>query len=150
MRPTLAALALVVLAGNLARGDDKPLEGDLKKIQGKWTTNAGPASAPVYFTFDKNVVNFTVVGPMGEEATISGEFTLDESGSPRQIDMINMKNGKNPLPKILAIYAFDGDDKLKIAGSPEGKSRPKEMIEKTAADNKGNTLVFTRVKGDKK
>ena len=150
MRPICAALALVMFAGTVSRGDDKPLEGDLKKIQGKWTTSAGPASTPLFFAFEKNRLNITVAAPNGEEITISGEFTIEDSGKPKQLDMLNMRNASGALPKRLAIYEFDGDDKLKIAGGPDEKTRPKEMIEKAEGQGRANTLVFTRVKEEKK
>ncbi len=81
-----AALCLPLVVALSARADDKPLEGDAKKLQGQWTAKAGPDAIPVYLTFDKGKIAFKVTAPTGDEKTISGDFTLDEKSTAPEGD----------------------------------------------------------------
>lgn len=149
--PALAfALTLIAIASASVTADDKPLEGDLKSLQGKWTAKAGPDSTPVFLTFDKSKIEFEITAPTGEKKTISGSFTIDEKTTPKSMNWADMKLGPNDVPGTQAIYAFDGADTLKIAGG--GKDRPTEFVEKGKAlpGNRANTMVFTRVKDEPK
>ncbi|MDB5350810.1 MAG: hypothetical protein JWN86_2057 [Planctomycetota bacterium] len=150
MKTFLAALVVMVTAASAVRADDKPLDGDLKKLQGKWTSKAGPDAAPVFLTFDKTRIAFQVIAPTGEEKIIAGEFTLDEKAAPRAMSWSGMKLGRTDVPGTQAIYTFDGDDTLKIAGG--GKDRPTEFVEKGKAlpGIRPNTMIFTRVKDEPK
>ncbi len=146
MRRFLAALVVVVTAASAVMADDKPLDGDLKKLQGKWTTKAGPEAAPVFLTFDKGKIAFQVIAPTGDQKIIAGEVTIDEKAAPKSMNWSNMKLGRNDVPGTQAIYVLDGEDTLKIAGG--GKDRPTEFIEKGKAlpGLRPNTMIFTRVK----
>jgi uncharacterized protein (TIGR03067 family) len=145
-----AALCLPLVVSLSALADEKPLEGDAKKLQGQWTAKAGPDAIPVYLTFDKGKIAFKVTAPTGDEKTISGDFTLDETASPRAMTWSGMKLGKTDVPGTEAIYVFDGDDTVKIAGGTQ--ARPKEFIEKgkELPGLRPNTMVFTRVKEKEK
>src|SRR4051794_30647923 len=48
----LAALVFFAFAGAALRAADDKAEGDLKKLQGKWTTPSGDGNAKVTYTFD--------------------------------------------------------------------------------------------------
>ena len=150
MRRSLALLCLVVATGANAIAQDKPLDGDAKKIQGKWTTK-GPDGSPISVSFDKEKVSITLIAPTGEETTISGDFTIDEKASPRAMDWTNVKVRLREMPDLTAIYAFGDNDTLKLAGVG-GTKRPKEFVEKgkELPGTRSNTMTLTRVKDEPK
>lgn len=155
MRRFLAALVVVATAASPSLGlaQDKPLEGDLKKLQGKWSAKAaGPdASTTVTLILEQGKITFLVPAPTGEEMTIAGTYAIDEKAEPKAITWTGMKVKERDLPDVPGIYAFDGDDTLKIAGG-NGKERPKAFVEKgkESEGQRPNTMVFTRVKDDPK
>jgi uncharacterized protein (TIGR03066 family) len=154
MRRSLAALVVVATAALVAPAlgfaDDKPLDGDAKKLQGKWTAK-GPDGSPIVMVFDKDKVSIKLVAPTGEEMTIAGDYSVDEKPSPRGMMWTNVKVRDRELPEMAAIYAFTDDDTLKIAGVG-GSTRPKEFIEKgkELPGTRSNTMVLTRVKDEAK
>lgn len=155
MRRFFAALVVATVATAASPSSspaaDKATEGDLKKLQGQWTTNAGPNNTPVTLVFDDAKVSIRLIAPTGDEMTISGDLALDETTTPRAMTWTHVKVKNLEPPDLLAIYAFEGDDSLKIAGVG-GNTRPKEFIEKgkELPGIRPNTLVFTRVKDEPK
>ena len=153
MRRSLAALVVVVTAALVAAlgfADDKPLDGDARKLQGKWIAK-GPDGSPIAMVFDKDRVSIKLVAPTGEEMTIAGDCNLDEKASPHAMTWKNVKVRERELPEMAAIYAFTDDDTLKIAGVG-GSTRPKEFIEKgkELPGIRSNTMILTRAKDDAK
>ena len=151
MRRIFAALTVMALAIPCVLAQDKPLDGDLKKLQGKWSTKAGPDSANVTLILETGKISFVIPAPTGEEKTIAGTFTIDEKAEPKVITWSGMKVDDRPLPDVEGIYTFDGEDTLKIAGG-SGKERPKAFVEKGKESEgaRANTMVFTRVKDEPK
>ncbi len=152
MRRILTALMIVAAstAGLLAQ--DKAAEGDLPKLQGKWSAKAGPEATEVVLILEAGKITFEVPVPTGETKAIVGSFTIDETTSPKSISWTGMKIDDRSLPDVAGIYALEGDT-LKIAGG-NGQGRPKEFVEKgkekEAETGRANTMVFTRVKPEEK
>lgn len=151
MRRIMTALVIVAMAAPALLAQDKPAEGDLKKLQGKWTAKAGPEATAVTLILESGKITFEIPVPTGEVKTIEGAFTIDETTNPKSISWNNMKIEDRSLPDVEGIYALDGDDTLKIAGG-NGQGRPKAFVEKGQEGEGGraNTMVFTRVKDEPK
>ena len=155
MRRSLAALVVVATAALVAPAlgfaDDKSLDGDAKKLQGKWTAKGGPGGSPIVMVFDKDRVSIKTIAPTGEEMTIAGDCALDDKSSPRGMTWTNMKVRERELPDMAAIYVFTDDDTLKVAGVG-GSKRPKEFIEKgkELPGIRSNTMILTRAKDEAK
>jgi uncharacterized protein (TIGR03067 family) len=152
MRRLLAALVIVTTTALAVPvlGQDKALEGDLKKLQGKWSTK-GPDGSPIILLFEKEKVSIKLVAPSGEERTIEGNFTIDESATPRAMTWTNVKVRSKDVPDLSAIYTLSDEETLKIAGIGGGK-RPKEFIEKgkELPGIRPNTMTLTRAKDEPK
>ena len=100
MRRSLT-LAAVLLFAVPALAQDKPLEGDAKKLQGKWTTK-GPDGSPLTFAFDKDKFAIKLISINGEESTIEGGFTIDEKAAAKQL-------GESGRPVLeAAVSALEG------------------------------------------
>ena len=155
MRRSLAALVVVATAALVAPAlgfaDDKSLDGDAKKLQGKWTAKGGPGGSPIVMVFDKDRVSIKTIAPTGEEMTIAGDCALDDKSSPRGMTWTNMKVRERELPDMAAIYVFTDDDTLKVAGVG-GSKRPNEFIEKgkELPGIRSNTMILTRAKDEAK
>lgn len=124
---SLVAVISLVLNSTLLADDKKPLEGDLKKIQGTWKfvtheVDGQPAPAEqvanmeIIFTGDK----FRVLadGKMVQEGTQK----LDGSKKPGQIES-KVTGGEQKGSTLLGIYELDGDT-IKVCFDVSGKSRP--------------------------
>jgi uncharacterized protein (TIGR03067 family) len=152
MRRLLAALIIVMTTGVAAPvlGQDKALEGDLKKLQGKWSTK-GPDGSPIVLMFEKDKVSIKLIAPSGDEMTLAGDFTIDENVKPRAMTWTNVKVRTKDMPNMTAIYELSDDETLKIAGVG-GSTRPKEFIEKgkELPGIRPNTMTLTRAKDEPK
>ena len=153
MRRLLASLAVVALTVSFASAQDKAPDGDLKKLQGKWTATAGPDAATVTLILEEagkdkgGKITFLVPAPNGEEMTLAGVFAIDETASPKAITWKEMKVKDRDLPDVQGIYMLEGADTLKIAGG-NGTARPDKFVEKgkEGQGDRPNTMVFTRAK----
>jgi uncharacterized protein (TIGR03067 family) len=117
-------LALAILLGAGARlpaADDKPADGDLKKIQGKWTAPAGDGGKVTY-TFDGHKLK---VGAPSRAYTMT--VTLDSEAKPdRTIDLRIDEGPEDAKGKTSkGIYKFDGE-KFVFCFRPEG-DRPSKF-----------------------
>ena len=155
MRRSLAALFVVATAALVAPAlgfaDGKPLDGDAKKFQGKWTAKGGPGGSPITMVFEKDRVSIKLIAATGEEMTIAGDCVLDEKSSPHGMTWTNVKVRERELPDMAAIYVFTDDDTLKVAGVG-GSKRPTEFIEKgkELPGIRSNTMILTRAKDEAK
>ena len=116
---TLAAL--LAIGAGLRAADDKAA-GDLKKLEGTWTTPAGDGGKVTYsFKGEK----LKVVAP---SRTYEITVTIDPEAKPDKT--IDFKideapdDAKGKTSK--GIYKFDGDDKLIWCFRPEGDDHPTE------------------------
>ena len=124
-RAAIASSLVLVLSAVLAvRADDPKIEGDLKLLQGDWITkDEGGNESKWNFKGDKVVLK---AQPGDREYTMT--IKLDDKAKPDKTlefavsdDSKNAKGFKSP-----GIYKFDGDKKVTISFSADGKTRPKE------------------------
>ena len=97
---------------------------DLDKLQGKWQVAAGQANGePIPEEIITNIsltiigTNYSAVIP---EGTDHGNFTIDSSKEPKQMD-IHSETGDNP--QLVGIYET-GPDSLRVCLARQGASRP--------------------------
>jgi uncharacterized protein (TIGR03067 family) len=112
----IASLAFVFVTTLPA---DEP-KGDLKKMQGAWTSKDDSGEATWTFQGDR----LSLKAP-GREYEIT--IKLDEAAKPEKvIDLDVLESSPNAKgTKSQGIYKFDGEDKLTICFGPE--SRPKDF-----------------------
>jgi uncharacterized protein (TIGR03067 family) len=117
----LACLALGLLAPAL-RADEPKIEGDLKKLQGTWTSKDDQGESTWLFQGNK----LSLKTP---NRAYQISITLDPQAKP--IPTIDFKTDPNSpnAPDYMAqgIYKFDGDKKLFICFGDAQAGRPKEF-----------------------
>lgn len=109
-------LTMILGTGFASRGDDAKDGGDLKKLEGKWTTRAANGETATY-TFKGN--KLAIEAPSRSyEMTV----TLDEKAKPEKaidfkiVEAPDDAKGKTPR----GIYKFDGPDKFIFCFRAEG------------------------------
>ncbi|WP_435009683.1 hypothetical protein P12x_000931 [Tundrisphaera lichenicola] len=124
-----------------------PIAGDLGKFQGTWTGKGGEdEEVSITLTIKDNTIKARWERGDGTEVEFTGEMKLDEKANPRTVDFVHFKrsNGEEAQDQ-LGIYAFDGDDKVKIQTGGPGNDRPTEL--KPGNEGEPNVFVLTRKKG---
>ena len=140
------AVRLLILAtGVLMAGDgpakDDASKGDLDKLSGTWLTvslvndgktlvddKAPPKDGPTTkLVYDGNKWKIKV----GDKTVASGEFKINVTKMPREIDIMDESGVPNNKTK-LGIYELDGDT-YKYCLAPAGKPRPTEFTSKAAS-----------------
>ncbi len=121
VRTGLTLAALLTIGAGLRAADDKAA-GDLKKLEGTWTTPASDGGKATYtFKGDK----LKVVAP---SRTYEITVAIDPAAKPHKT--IDFKIDEAPDDAkgktSRGIYKFDGDDKLIWCFRPEGDERPTE------------------------
>ncbi len=118
LRLAVAFTAILLSAVYLQAADDKEvIEGDLKTLQGKWTTPSGNGGKVTY-TFKGR--KLTVEAP---SRTYEMTVTLDPAAKPEKtIDFAIDEAPADAKGKTSkGIYKFDGNDKLIWSFRPEGE-----------------------------
>ena len=131
-------LIIVAAAILAADGSEKrdPSEGDLDKLRGTWLTvslvndgktlvddKAPPKTGPTTkLAYQGNAWLIKV----GDKTVASGQFKIDATRTPKQIDIMDESGVKNEKTK-LGIYELDGDT-YKYCLAPAGKARPTAFI----------------------
>ena len=124
--------------GRRRTGQGRCAKGDLDKLSGTWLTvslvnngktlvdeNAPPKEGPATkLVYDGNKWKVLV----GDKTVANGEFKIDETKTPKEIDIMDETGKKNDKTK-LGIYELDGD-KYKYCLAPAGKPRPTEFTSK--------------------
>lgn len=139
-----ATIALISLVFSASRADEAP-SGDAAKLQGKWTTTAGPKrDIPVTIEVRGRAVTVDVSTPLGLKVHAEGTLKIDEKAKPKTIDWsgFTSTDGQD-LPEVLGIYEIDGD-KLKMATGGPNNPRPKEF--KAGDGVLADVVTFTRPK----
>jgi len=136
----LAALGGVVLADDKADAEAKKLEGewDVKAIEVKGKKIDAPDGKGGSIVFAKGM---KVVMKDPGKPNKDGKFKLDAGKSPKQLDLIELKDGKDG-DVMEAIYELEGDS-LRLGFSAEGPKgkRPTEF--------KGDKVVILHLKRQK-
>jgi uncharacterized protein (TIGR03067 family) len=143
--PTLALAAATLVAGAAFAADTKPKTGDLAKLQGEWTTLAGPAkNIPVAIAIRGNTVIVRVAITRKRSIEAKGELLLNDSASPKTLDWVKFTGlDDQEFPEILAIYELSGDE-LKICNGGPNNDRPTEF--KPGDGCLADVLTFKRKK----
>ncbi|MFO0951975.1 MAG: TIGR03067 domain-containing protein [Isosphaeraceae bacterium] len=127
---------------------DKPsaeLKGDLAKFQGTWTGEAGPErNIPISVEVKGTDVTISLTTPDGDERSMKGELRLDESAKPHKAITWHhfVRPDGSEAPENLGIYAFEGDDTLKVCSGGPGNERPTEF--KAGEGGPPNLIVLKR------
>ncbi len=119
------ALALAALIGTAAvRGADDKIDGDLKKIQGKWSV---PSSQGGKVTYTIEGDKLKVVAPTRSYAMT---LKLDESAKPEKTIDFQIDEGPDDSKGKTSkgIYKFE-DDKFVFCFAPEGDRPAKYEME---------------------
>jgi uncharacterized protein (TIGR03067 family) len=123
-------LATVTLSLISAVGgtDTMPRQGDLGRLQGRWTARAGARrEVRVILEINGRQATASIKTPSGVRLLLEGEVKLDEMTSPRRLDWIKFTGAdQQEFPPLLAIYAIDGDRFTVCNGGLNG-SRPTEF-----------------------
>lgn len=124
----LVVTALLVIPASLRAADDPPPEGDLARLQGRWTATIGPEmDIPIVVEIKGKNVTVSFSNQQGEKVDIKGEVKLDENASPKTCDWVNFTepDGTAADPN-LGIYTLDGDNFTVCNGGPN-RPRPTEF-----------------------
>jgi uncharacterized protein (TIGR03067 family) len=131
-------LAAFLAAGSVSRGDDVPIEGDLKTIQGEWTVQSG-AGGDVSYTFKGKTLSI-------ETPNRSYKMTikLDPKAKPEKSIDFHIDEGPDDAKgkDSKGIYQLEGEDSLTLCFSGEG-DRP------TKFEQIGFEQILTKLKRKK-
>ena len=140
---TAGLLAALLVAPTLA-ADNRP-NGDLDRLQGRWTTKAGPRrNIAVVLEIKDRTVQFEATTPQGLKVSVQGEVRIDETARPKRLDWVHLTalDGQD-LPDNLAIYEIEGDTFTLCNGGPNNR-RPIEF--KPGGGALADLVIFTRGK----
>jgi uncharacterized protein (TIGR03067 family) len=146
MKRLVAALITVASAAAFAPSDAEP-SGDLAKIQGTWTTQAGPDHAiAVTLTIAGHHATVRLALPSGDTFQARGEVRLDETATPKAWDWVKFTGlDGQELPEIPAIYELDGDTLTVCNGGP-ANDRPTQF--EAGESSLADLYRFHRQKGN--
>ncbi len=137
---------LLVLLGLNVHAADKAVsrDGDLNRLQGRWTAKAGTRhEIHVVIEIKDRGVCAAIKTPQGVDFQVQGELKLDETTSPRSLDWMKLIGpDQQPLPEIAAVYKIDGDTFTVCNGGFLG-TRPKEF--KPGEGVLADVVVFHRL-----
>jgi uncharacterized protein (TIGR03067 family) len=110
------AVAALLMAGGSVRGADDKDKGDLKKLEGRWTTPSGEGGKVTY-TFQGNKLKIEA-----PSRTYEMIVTLDATAKPdKTIDFKIVEAPDDAKGKASkGIYKFEGNDKFTFCFRPEG------------------------------
>jgi len=123
---TPTALFLAVLAAMpAAPSPDPDPSGDLARLQGRWTTRAGPkGNIPVVLEVAGRRASVRITTPQGLKIHAEGSIRIDESAAPKELDWVEFTapDGQG-FPEVLGIYEFDGES-LRVCNGGLHDARP--------------------------
>jgi uncharacterized protein (TIGR03067 family) len=119
-----AGLVLVALAGPAVAAETQ-LEGDLGRLQGRWSARVGPQNdIRVELTVEGQRAKVVISTPQGLTIRARGLLHIDETRLPRTLDWTDFKSmDGRTLPDIPAIYRIDEQGWTICNGGPNG-TRP--------------------------
>jgi uncharacterized protein (TIGR03067 family) len=126
--------------------EEKPITGDLGKLQGTWLTHVGAnEELEIAMTIKVNAYTATWVKDDGSKIELKGELRVNEKATPNKtIDFFNTKGeGGEDARDSLGIYEFE-DEKVKFCVGGPGDERPTEF--KRGDDGAPHIIVFTKKK----
>ena len=138
-------ILLVLLGLNVHAADEAvSRDGDLNRLQGRWTAEAGTRhEIHVMIEIKGRGVCAAIKTPQGLDFQVQGELKLDETTSPRSLDWKKLVGpDQQPLPEIAAVYKINGDTFTVCNGGFLG-ARPKEF--KPGEGALADVVVFHRL-----
>jgi uncharacterized protein (TIGR03067 family) len=132
-------VALLATTFSLRAEDDAVAKED-KKFEGTWEVvefeaNGEKVPKEVYENWTFTFKGKEYTQKSGDDVLEAGKQALDPSKKPKHMD-ITVSEGEAKGEKQLAIYEFDGDDKVKIAASKHGETTRPEKFE--SKEDKGD------------
>lgn len=123
--------ALVVASAMLVRPSvsaDVAPSGDMAKLQGRWTTLAGPnKDIPVAIEIRGKSVTVRVKVTRKRSIQAKGELVVNDKATPKTLDWVKFTGlDDQEFPEILAIYELK-DDQLRICNGGPNNDRPTEF-----------------------
>jgi uncharacterized protein (TIGR03067 family) len=112
----LGLAALIVVAPRLLAAEDK-VEGDLKKLQGTWTSVSGDGSGKITYTIQGKKFKLEAPSRSYEMTLILDEKAKPDKTIDFQIDE-GPEDAKGKTSK--GIYKLEGDDKFIYCFAPMG------------------------------
>ena len=141
----LKSILLVLIGVNVHAAEEAlRRDGDLGRLQGRWTANAGTRhEIHVTIEIKGRDVRAAIKTPQGLAFKVQGELKLDETTTPRSLDWKKLVGpDQQPLPEIAAVYKLDGDTFTVCNGGFLG-ARPKEF--KPGEGVLADVVVFHRI-----
>jgi uncharacterized protein (TIGR03067 family) len=134
----VVSLAATIAIESISRGDDAPIEGDLKTIQGEWTVPSA-AGGEVVYTIKGKILSI-------ESPNRSYKMTikLDPKAKPEKSIDFHIDEGPDDAKgkDSKGIYQLEGEDALTLCFSGEG-DRP------TKFEQIGFEQILTKLKRKK-
>ncbi len=128
-----------------ASPSDEVISGDLAKLQGSWTTKAGPKrDVPVTMAIKGRQVIVDVASPLGLAIHAEGRLKIDDTAKPKTIDWLEFSivDG-HEMPEVLGLYELKGDTFKMVNGGPNN-GRPSEFKKGDGA--LADIIIFNRTK----
>lgn len=147
MRPFLFSMLLSLSAVATATAADLPREGDLARLQGRWTAKAGPQrNIKVTLDIEGQQAKVGIATPKGLKFQVQGELRINENVTPRTLDWVNFTGlDEQDLPDIPAIYELNGET-FKVCNGGPNCGRPTEF--KPGDSILADIVVFERPKSE--
>ena len=136
MRSLLSALLLSAAAAAPAPAADAPPAGDLARLQGRWTTKAGPRrDIPVVLEVEGHRVLVGIIPPLGRPFRVRGELVLDETAAPRALTWTKFAGldgqGFSPFGQVVAgMNVVDSLFSGYGEGAPQGRGPDQGRIQR--------------------
>jgi uncharacterized protein (TIGR03067 family) len=120
-----AATMIVAALAATAPAGEPSLDGDLGRLQGRWSARTGPRNdIRVELEVQGRRAKVVITTPQGVTIRARGVLRVDESCQPRALDWSDFKSADGKaLPDIPAIYRIDDRGWTVCNGGPNG-SRP--------------------------
>jgi uncharacterized protein (TIGR03067 family) len=128
-----------------ARAADDSPQGDLARLQGRWTTQAGPKrNVTVVLDIQGIKARVGISTPQGLNFQVQGELRLNDRVAPRALDWVKFTGlDEQDLPDIPAIYEINGET-FKVCNGGPNSARPTEF--KRGESVLADVHVFERMK----
>lgn len=134
MKRTFLTMSVVLLASTFSlRAEDDAVAKEDKKFEGTWEVieffvNGQKVDKDVYADWTFTFKGKEYQQKDGDKVMEAGKQTLDPSKKPKHMD-IAVAEGETKGEKQLAIYEWDGDDKVKICAARHGETTRPEKFE---------------------
>jgi uncharacterized protein (TIGR03067 family) len=128
MKPFLVHIVMTLATTASALAAEPPSEGDIARLQGRWTAKAGPqGNIQVLLEIEGERARIDIATPQGLKFQVRGELRINDRVVPRTLDWVKFTGlDEQDLPDIPAIYELDGET-FKVCNGGPNSTRPKEF-----------------------